>query len=367
MNYCHFCIFIIITNFLNYGKYKEHRGTKCPYPPLKSIVVNGKKKIAVNGVVNINASSKGGVQPDWNQNDATKPDYIKNRPFYEEVTPLFPDTAFKFNEQGSMPSIVLETDEPVLVDGDTVEFTSLNPEIEVRYNSGVFSPDGKSGSFGFSIYDLNGQSQGGGGGSINFDGVTGKYLFAISGSGNPNVVANLEFTMTRQHEEKINADFIAINSTLQRTDGLLGIPSRDALYASTSDFSFSFEKYSADYTYYMTMSVDVTLLRGAAGVKYGTGYLDFNLYMQGRNPSPVFSGQNYLGTLTVPSTIPSDLRNRLYYLDGITTVVAKSDYIKIQRGTAVDGRLTLRFDYYVVSSSSMSAETSAYYKFRFPF
>ena len=23
-----------------------------------------------------------GVQPDWNQNDATKPDYIKNRPFY---------------------------------------------------------------------------------------------------------------------------------------------------------------------------------------------------------------------------------------------------------------------------------------------
>ena len=24
----------------------------------------------------------GGVQPDWNQNDATQPDYVKNRPFY---------------------------------------------------------------------------------------------------------------------------------------------------------------------------------------------------------------------------------------------------------------------------------------------
>ena len=24
----------------------------------------------------------GGVQPDWNQNDDTQPDYVKNRPFY---------------------------------------------------------------------------------------------------------------------------------------------------------------------------------------------------------------------------------------------------------------------------------------------
>ena len=23
-----------------------------------------------------------GVQPDWNQNDSTQPDYVKNRPFY---------------------------------------------------------------------------------------------------------------------------------------------------------------------------------------------------------------------------------------------------------------------------------------------
>ena len=25
------------------------------------------------------------VQPDWNQNDSTASDYIKNRPFYEEI------------------------------------------------------------------------------------------------------------------------------------------------------------------------------------------------------------------------------------------------------------------------------------------
>ena len=31
-----------------------------------------------------NTGSQSGVQPDWNQNDATKPDYVKNRPFYTE-------------------------------------------------------------------------------------------------------------------------------------------------------------------------------------------------------------------------------------------------------------------------------------------
>ena len=29
-----------------------------------------------------NTGSQSGVQPDWNQNDDTKPDYVKNRPFY---------------------------------------------------------------------------------------------------------------------------------------------------------------------------------------------------------------------------------------------------------------------------------------------
>ena len=29
-----------------------------------------------------NTGSQSGVQPDWNQNDETQPDYVKNRPFY---------------------------------------------------------------------------------------------------------------------------------------------------------------------------------------------------------------------------------------------------------------------------------------------
>ena len=36
------------------------------------------------------------VQPDWKQNDPTASDYIKNRPFYEEVTEvvMLPETSF---------------------------------------------------------------------------------------------------------------------------------------------------------------------------------------------------------------------------------------------------------------------------------
>ena len=33
-----------------------------------------------------NTGSQSGVQPDWNQNDETQPDYVKNRPFYESIS-----------------------------------------------------------------------------------------------------------------------------------------------------------------------------------------------------------------------------------------------------------------------------------------
>lgn len=56
-------------------------------PPLKAVVVNGKKKVAINGVVNLDIPQGGGrgtqVQSDWNQNDENAPDYIKNRICYD--------------------------------------------------------------------------------------------------------------------------------------------------------------------------------------------------------------------------------------------------------------------------------------------
>ena len=45
---------------------------------------------AINALTGITLCSGGklptGVQPDWNQNDETQPDYVKNRPFYAEDT-----------------------------------------------------------------------------------------------------------------------------------------------------------------------------------------------------------------------------------------------------------------------------------------
>ena len=48
-----------------------------------------------------------GAQPDWNQNDNTKPDYVKNRPFYAEdpvETVLLEEQAVTFTNGGSDPS-----------------------------------------------------------------------------------------------------------------------------------------------------------------------------------------------------------------------------------------------------------------------
>ena len=48
-------------------------------------------------------SSGGGVQPDWNQNDSTAPDYVKNRPFYtgnSVETVLFEERTISFSNSG---------------------------------------------------------------------------------------------------------------------------------------------------------------------------------------------------------------------------------------------------------------------------
>ena len=60
-----------------------------------------------------NGGSQSGVQPDWNQNDATKPDYVKNRPFYtgELVeTVLVEESTVSFGEkEGLYTAQVLST------------------------------------------------------------------------------------------------------------------------------------------------------------------------------------------------------------------------------------------------------------------
>lgn len=59
-----------------------------------------------------NGSGAGGsgVQPDWNQNDDTQPDYVNNRPFYEDCTEIIPESTVTFVEnEGKMTGILSES------------------------------------------------------------------------------------------------------------------------------------------------------------------------------------------------------------------------------------------------------------------
>lgn len=49
-----------------------------------------------------NSSGGGSVQPDWNQNDASQPDYVKNRPFYTEKLVLLECADLAFTNDGML-------------------------------------------------------------------------------------------------------------------------------------------------------------------------------------------------------------------------------------------------------------------------
>ena len=71
-----------------------------------NVSVNDKKNIyRSKPVMNVDTTgSSGGVQPDWNQNDSTAADYVKNRPFYEgdPVETEIVNVALNFRQAGSI-------------------------------------------------------------------------------------------------------------------------------------------------------------------------------------------------------------------------------------------------------------------------
>lgn len=57
-----------------------------------------------------NAGSQSGVQPDWNQNDDTQPDYVKNRPFYESIslTTFLEEQQIDFSSFFAIPNSIVQ-------------------------------------------------------------------------------------------------------------------------------------------------------------------------------------------------------------------------------------------------------------------
>ena len=71
-----------------------------------------------------NTGSHSGVQPDWNQNDSTKPDYVKNRPFYESIslTTFLEEQQIDFSSPFTTPNDIVQG-KTYFVHWDDAEYT----------------------------------------------------------------------------------------------------------------------------------------------------------------------------------------------------------------------------------------------------
>ena len=78
-----------------------------------------------NGVLSVSGGGGGGVQPDWNQNNDTAADYIKNRPFYTgdpSETVLVEESTVSFSGSDGMYSAQIQSNFEATV-GETYKVT----------------------------------------------------------------------------------------------------------------------------------------------------------------------------------------------------------------------------------------------------
>lgn len=74
----------------------------------------------------------GVVQPNWNQNDGTQPDYVKNRPFYEETetTPILESQQIDFSQSFRIPTSIVKGN-TYLITWDGTDYTITATEKEI--------------------------------------------------------------------------------------------------------------------------------------------------------------------------------------------------------------------------------------------
>ena len=108
----------------------------------------------------------GGVQPDWNQNDPTAADYVRNRPFYEAMGTawLLPEQSVTFTPNdgnniylsSTLPALDIAGGATCTVTWDAVAYTCVVRELEAGlFYIGNLSIDGDGDDTGepFLIYD----------------------------------------------------------------------------------------------------------------------------------------------------------------------------------------------------------------------
>ena len=105
-----------------------------------------------------NTGSHSGAQPDWNQNDSTKPDYVKNRPFYSETKTVTIENATEGILEG-FPGFVTGDTVTVNVDGVEHSLVAYYDESEGVFTVGdIYSSiENGEGQLGWQIYSSDGK------------------------------------------------------------------------------------------------------------------------------------------------------------------------------------------------------------------
>ena len=188
--------------------------------------------------MNINASTKGGVQPDWNQNDATKPDYIKNRPFYSKptITPI----VLEFNENGNLIKNTFEFDAPIFT-SYTNPFVLISEDETITATlslSGV--SDFSAGGGGGPMY-VEGYSSSQGNISCSFSTTSGVWKIVFNVSANPAVLKNQTIIPVILEVKKLSLQNVDIlfNSPLELNQNQLSI-NKSNLYQTTLELDFAY-------------------------------------------------------------------------------------------------------------------------------
>ena len=175
-----------------------------------------------------------GVQPDWNQNDETQPDYVKNRPFYtgnpvetvlvEERTVAFEDGICDF--QSTFEATAGETYK-VSWDGTVYECTCVNlNDFLVIGNLSIIGAGSDTGE-PFCILVFNGQG-------IEIDTADASASHTLSISGFAQEVVKID--------EKYLPDTIATKSEVEVAQNMAN-SNKEFLYSAfSSAFTFTFDK-----------------------------------------------------------------------------------------------------------------------------
>lgn len=102
-----------------------------------------------------NTGSQSVIQSDWNQNDSTKPDYVKNRPFYEETetTPILESQQIDFSQSFRIPTSIVKGN-TYLITWDGIDYIITATEKEIIAGE-IYVPYLEQADGLFSIEDVN--------------------------------------------------------------------------------------------------------------------------------------------------------------------------------------------------------------------